>query len=72
METIQNPIGWTEIYVEDMARAQKFYETVLLIQMESVPMPEGMSAEEGSDDYFEMVFFPDNMEATGISGSLVK
>ncbi len=24
-----NPVGWFEIYVQDMARAQKFYEAVL-------------------------------------------
>lgn len=72
METVKNPIGWTEIYVEDMPRAQKFYETVLGIQMQATPMPEGMDAEEGSDEYFEMVFFPGNMDAFGISGSLVK
>lgn len=69
---MRNPIGWTEIYVEDMARAQKFYESVLSIQMEAAPMPEGMEAEVGSDEYFEMVFFPGDMDAPGINGSLVK
>lgn len=68
----RNLIGWTEIYVDDMARAQKFYETVLSITMEAAPMPEGMDAEEGSDGYFEMVFFPNEMDAPGIGGSLVK
>jgi predicted enzyme related to lactoylglutathione lyase len=68
----RNLIGWTEIYVDDMARAQKFYETVLAISMEAAPMPEGMDAEEGSDGYFEMVFFPNEMDAPGIGGSLVK
>lgn len=72
MATQRNPIGWTEIYVEDMARAQKFYETVLQLKMDAVPLPEGMEAEPGSDEYFEMVFFPGDMDAPGISGSLVK
>lgn len=72
MATVRNPFGWTEIYVEDMARAQKFYETVLGLKMEAAPMPEGMDAEEGSDEYFEMIFFPGDMDAPGIGGSLVK
>lgn len=25
----RNPVGWFEIYVQDMHRAQKFYEVVL-------------------------------------------
>ena len=29
----KNPFTWVEIYVDDMSRAQKFYETVLEIQM---------------------------------------
>ncbi|WP_207425188.1 VOC family protein [Pedobacter sp. SYSU D00535] len=72
METVKNPIGWSEIYVEDMARAQRFYETVLNIKMEPAPVPQGMEAEEGTDEYFEMVFFPGNMSTFGSSGSLVK
>ncbi|WP_207420329.1 VOC family protein [Desertivirga brevis] len=72
MKDERNPIGWTEIYVEDLVRAQKFYEDVLQITMQPAPVPQGMEAEEGSDDYFEMVFFPGNMEAPGVSGSLVK
>lgn len=72
MTTKRNPIGWTEIYVEDIARAQKFYESVLNVQMQPVPMPQGMEVEDGSDDFFEMVFFPGDMDAFGISGALVR
>ncbi|MDB5121520.1 MAG: hypothetical protein JWN56_2738 [Sphingobacteriales bacterium] len=72
MAIVKNPFVWTEIYVEDLARAQKFYETVLDIQMQAVPMPEGMDIVEGSDNYVELVFFPINMDAAGISGALVK
>lgn len=32
----KNPFTWVEIYVEDMDRAQKFYEAVLQIKM--IPM----------------------------------
>lgn len=72
MATQRNPIGWTEIYVEDMPRAQRFYETVLGVEMQAAALPEGMDAEEGSDEYFEMVFFPGEMDIPGIGGSLVK
>ena len=72
MYTKRNPIGWTEIYVEDLNRAQQFYETVLNFKMEPAPMPEGMNAEPGSDEYFEMIFFPGDMDAPGINGALVK
>lgn len=65
-------MAWTEIYVEDISRAQKFYETVLQIEMQKTPMPEGMDAETGSDDYFEMVMFPGDMAAPGSSGALVQ
>ena len=29
MAQAKNPFTWVEIYVEDMSRAQKFYEAVL-------------------------------------------
>jgi predicted enzyme related to lactoylglutathione lyase len=29
----KNPFTWLEIYVDDLARAQKFYEEVLEIEM---------------------------------------
>lgn len=72
MTTTKNPFTWTEIYVTDLGRAQQFYETVLNIQMDRMPVPEGMDAEEGSAEYFEMVSFPGDMEAPGMSGALVK
>jgi len=44
-----NPVGWFEIYVQEIARAQKFYETVLGIKMSDLPTP--------SDDGMKMVTF---------------
>jgi uncharacterized protein len=66
MQTNQpkNPFTWVEIYVEDMKRAQKFYETILQIEMVKLPMP------EGGDD-MEMISFPFT-EGINISGALVK
>ena len=54
----RNPIGWFEIYVQDLDRAKKFYEQVLGIELSKLesPMPE-----------LEMLAFPMNMEAGGAS-----
>ena len=56
----RNNVGWFEIYVDDMARARAFYETVI-----GVPL----SKLEGPD--VEMYTFPMDDEAPGSSGSLV-
>ena len=58
-----NPVGWFEIYVDDMSRARKFYESVLDIQLTSLEIPDESS--------LEMLAFPSNMEEHGTSGSLV-
>lgn len=60
-----NPVVWFEIYVDDMARARKFYETVLGKELADMPM-------EGETD-FSMVMFPmaDDMDAPNASGALV-
>ena len=36
-----NPVVWFEIYVQDMERARKFYETVFRCQLEPMAAPEG-------------------------------
>jgi predicted enzyme related to lactoylglutathione lyase len=65
MANSNNPFTWIEIYVDDMARAQKFYETVLSVQMSELQMPDGMGE-------MEMVSFPFIEGASNISGALVK
>ncbi len=40
-----NSVGWFEIYVEDMDRAKKFYEAMLDLKLEKLPIPEGMPGE---------------------------
>lgn len=59
-----NPVGWFEIYVDDMDRATKFYETILKIKLElmSDPTEQGM----------QMKSFSGNMEGYGTPGALVK
>jgi len=59
MET--NPVVWFEIYVEDMERARKFYETVLGVKLEKMPTPD-----------LEMWAFPMAMERPGAAGALAK
>ena len=68
MSITRNPVGWFEIYVSDMARARAFYETVLNIQMQPMPVPDDM---EGG---FEMLMFPSDMEnqAPGSGGTLCR
>jgi predicted enzyme related to lactoylglutathione lyase len=55
-----NPVGWFEIYVQDMARARKFYETLLALELEHLEGP-------GID----MWTFPMDHEGKGASGALV-
>ncbi len=62
-----NPVGWFEIYVQDIDKAQKFYETVLSIQMTDLPNP--------TDDDLTMKMFSSDentMTQTGASGALVR
>ena len=55
-----NPVGWFEIYVQDMARARKFYETVLGRKLEKL--------EAGG---LQMWSFKGETEAPGSAGALV-
>lgn len=59
-----NPVGWFEIHVQDMARAQKFYESVLRIKMEKLSDP--------TDATVQMMAFPMDMDRPGASGALAK
>lgn len=57
----QNPVGWFELYVQDMPRARAFYEKVLGVTLSPLPTPD-----------LEMLAFPMDMEAPGSSGALVR
>lgn len=35
----KNPVGWFEIYVQDMSRARKFYESVFNVRLERLDNP---------------------------------
>jgi predicted enzyme related to lactoylglutathione lyase len=56
-----NPVGWFEIYVQDMARAKTFYEYVFEGALQKLDSP-GM----------EMWAFPMQDGSAGASGALVK
>lgn len=58
-----NPVVWFEIYVQDMERAKRFYETVLATKLDKLDTP---------DPSLEMWTFPMSMEKSGASGALCK
>ena len=59
-----NPVGWFEIYVDDLVRASRFYESVLGVSLEVLGDP--------SDKSIQMMSFPSDMEKYGATGALVK
>ena len=63
-----NPVGWFEIYVDDIARAKKFYEEVLQLQLQSLADPT-----DNASGGMKMEAFPFSMEdLPGASGALVQ
>ncbi|QJD99501.1 VOC family protein [Massilia forsythiae] len=58
---MNNPVVWFEIYVQDMARARAFYETVLPAQLEALDAPD-----------IEMWTFPMQSNGAGAAGALVR
>jgi predicted enzyme related to lactoylglutathione lyase len=59
-QSMNNPVGWFEIYVDDMARARQFYEAVFGVQLQPL---------EGGGP--QMLAFPSSMEHYGAGGTLV-
>src|SRR6476659_6647752 len=57
----KNPVGWFEIYVDDMERAKKFYQDVLEVELQRLDGPD-----------VEMWSFPMVQSGTGSAGSLVR
>ncbi len=60
-----NPVGWFEIYVQDMTRAKAFYETVLGCTLQKLDDPAG-----GTLQMWAFSMSPDPQP--GASGALVK
>lgn len=57
----ENPVGWFEIYVQDLDRARAFYERVLGVTLTRLNSP-----------VIEMWAFPSSFEKPGSAGALVK
>jgi predicted enzyme related to lactoylglutathione lyase len=60
----QNPIRWFEVYVQDMDRAKKFYESMFQVKLELLSNP--------NDSSIEMWKFPSAVDQWGATGALVK
>ncbi len=58
---MHNPVGWFEIYVQDLDRAKQFYETVLQVELERI---DNMG--------LTLWKFPQVMQDYGSSGALIK
>jgi len=56
-----NPVIWFELYVDDMARARAFYETVFEVTLESM-----------ADAGMEYYAFPMQNDQVGAGGALAK
>jgi predicted enzyme related to lactoylglutathione lyase len=61
-----NPVGWFEIYVNNIERATKFYETILATKLTPLPMPDGLP------NTMRMMAFPMESSMFGASGALVQ
>lgn len=56
-----NAVCWFEIYVDDMDRAKRFYESVFQVKLDKLPSPS-----------MELWAFPADMERYGSGGALAK
>jgi predicted enzyme related to lactoylglutathione lyase len=59
-----NPVGWFEIYVKDIDRAKRFYQSVFEVKLERLNSPPGAE--------IELWAFPMAKDGRGASGALVK
>ena len=64
IKNLNNAVVWFEIYVDDLARAKKFYETALVTQLDEMQDP--------SNSGIQMASFPMHMDKANASGALVK
>ena len=60
MPSHANPVNWFEIPTTDIARAKKFYETILGVEMA-----------ETENGPYKMAWFPMEMGAAGAAGTLI-
>ncbi len=60
---MENPVGWFEIYVDDLDKARTFYEGTLALEL--TPLESPMAN-------LKMLAFPADMEKYGASGAICK
>ena len=61
MNTNHNPVGWFEIYVQDINRAKAFYENTFQVKLNRLESPD-----------VELWAFPMQPQASGSPGAIVK
>ena len=61
MNTNRNPVGWFELYVQDIERAKAFYEKTFQVTLERLESPG-----------IELWAFPMEMGLPGAAGAIVK
>ncbi|MBI3428295.1 MAG: VOC family protein [Acidobacteria bacterium] len=61
LKTNRNPVGWFEIYVQDVERARAFYQNTFQVSLERLESPE-----------VELWAFPMQENQPGCAGALVK
>jgi len=59
---MNNPVGWFEIYIQEMERAKAFYQAVFDVELTRLESPPGL----------EMWAFPMQPDSYGAPGALVK
>lgn len=62
---MNNPVVWFEIYVDDLKRAQKFYESVFDLTLEELPLPD-------TEHSMKVLAFPKSADSKGATGTLTK
>src|SRR5258708_10755796 len=61
MNTNRNPVGWFELYVQDIERAKAFYQKTFQVTLERLESPR-----------IELWAFPMGMDIPGASRAIVK
>jgi uncharacterized protein len=61
MSSNRNPVGWFEIYVQDMERAKAFYQKTFEVTLEHLPSPD-----------VELWAFPMQSDKPGAAGALAR
>lgn len=64
MNPKRNPVGWFEIYVQDLEKAKHFYQETFSITLEHLNSPEGLD--------IELWAFPMDMDLPGSAGAIVR